>query len=122
MTRGCLARAAHLRHGGDSVAAADFLTEYTVTTSAEVVAQYMSSEDGAEDIYGIRTYERWIRAIHWQELDDRDVGNELVAATVDSNDGSNDGLATSVFAMPTAEAACTFADACFKEFFGQERW
>ena len=118
MTRGSLARAAHLRHGGDSDAAADFLTEYTVTTSAEVVAQYMSSEDRAEDIYGIRTYERWIRAIPWQELDDLDVDNELVAATVDSNDG----LATSDFAMPTAEAACTFADACFEKFFGQERW
>lgn len=118
MTRGSLAGAAHLRHGGDSVVPADFLTEYTVTTSAEVVAQHMSSEDRAEDIYGIRTYESWIRAIPWQELNALDVDNKLVAATVDINDG----LATSGFAITTAEAACTFADACFKDFFEQERW
>lgn len=118
MTRSSLAGAAHLRHGGDSVATADFLTEYTVTTSAEVVAQYMPSEHGSDDIYGIRTYESWIRDIPWQEPDDLDVDNGLVAATVDSNDG----LSTSVFAMPTAEEACKFADACYQGFFGSERW
>lgn len=115
LTRRSLENAVHLRHGGDTFARAEHLTEYSVNASVDVVSQYTSCQgrDCPEDVYGIRNYDSWVRDLTWAQVDPEDANNMLVHATVD---GGSLTFATTVL------GACQIADACYAEHFNEEKW